>query len=140
MTDISSILAVRNAIIERNATLRQIAQGNVGAAGRGDLFATKLADASRAQLNATTALPSPTAMSEHQSPDSVSSTFTTLLGRVNAVQQTEDIASEAYERGETTDIATVALLQAKSEMAFEATMQIRNKLLSAYRDIMNLQI
>lgn len=45
-----------------------------------------------------------------------------------------------YERGETTDIATVALMQSRASITFEATLQVRNKLLSAYRDIMNMPI
>jgi flagellar hook-basal body complex protein FliE len=52
----------------------------------------------------------------------------------------EDVATEAYERGETTDIAAVMLMKSRSDIEFEATLQIRNKLLAAYKDITNMQI
>jgi flagellar hook-basal body complex protein FliE len=50
------------------------------------------------------------------------------------------VATEAYERGETNDIATVALMQARTSVSFEATLQVRNKLLSAYKDIMSMPV
>ena len=49
-------------------------------------------------------------------------------------------ADSAFERGETTDIATVMLAKQKASVSFEATLQVRNKLLSAYRDIMNMPV
>lgn len=45
-----------------------------------------------------------------------------------------------YERGETTDIATVALIQQRASVSFEATLQVRNKVLSAYKDIMSMAV
>jgi len=44
----------------------------------------------------------------------------------------------AYERGEVTDIAKVMLARQEAGVAFEATLQVRNKLLSAYQDIMRM--
>ena len=66
--------------------------------------------------------------------------FGKLLGAVNAAQNDAGAASAAYERGETSDIAGVMLARQKSSIAFEATLQVRNKLLSAYRDIMNMPV
>ena len=66
--------------------------------------------------------------------------FGKLLGAVNAAQNDAGAASAAYERGDTTDIAGVMLARQKSSIAFEATLQVRNKLLSAYRDIMNMPV
>jgi flagellar hook-basal body complex protein FliE len=66
--------------------------------------------------------------------------FGKLLGAVNAAQTEAGTASEAYERGDTSDIAGVMLARQKSSIAFEATLQVRNKLLSAYRDIMNMPV
>lgn len=62
------------------------------------------------------------------------------LDSVNAIQGQAEKASSAYERGETTDIAAVMLQRQKSSIAFEATLQVRNKLLSAYKDIMNMPV
>lgn len=66
--------------------------------------------------------------------------FGRMLGSVNAAQTEANAASAAYERGETNDIAGVMLARQKSSIAFEATLQVRNKLLSAYRDIMNMPV
>ena len=66
--------------------------------------------------------------------------FGKLLGAVNATQAEAGAASEAYERGDTSDIAGVMLARQKASIAFEATLQVRNKLLSAYRDIMNMPV
>ncbi len=49
-------------------------------------------------------------------------------------------AVRAYEAGETADVAAVMLARQKASVSFEATLQIRNKLLSAYRDIMNMPV
>ena len=62
------------------------------------------------------------------------------LEGVNATQQRASNITEAYERGEVTDIAKVMLARQESGVAFEATLQVRNKLLSAYQDIMRMGV
>jgi flagellar hook-basal body complex protein FliE len=62
------------------------------------------------------------------------------IEQVNALQQQGSAASAAYERGQTQDIASVMLARQKASLAFEATVQARNRLLSAYRDIMNMPV
>ena len=47
---------------------------------------------------------------------------------------------ESYERGETVDIAKVMLARQQASVGFEATLQVRNKLLSAYKDIMSMPV
>ena len=64
----------------------------------------------------------------------------TALEGVNATQQRASDITEAYERGEVTDIAKVMLARQESGVAFEATLQVRNKLLSAYQDIMRMGV
>jgi flagellar hook-basal body complex protein FliE len=48
--------------------------------------------------------------------------------------------SASYERGDTHDIVGVMIERQKASLGFEATLQVRNKLLSAYRDIMNMPV
>jgi len=67
-------------------------------------------------------------------------TLKTALDGVNATQQRASELSEAYERGEVTDIAKVMLARQEAGVAFEATLQVRNKLLSAYQDIMRMGV
>ena len=68
------------------------------------------------------------------------SAMTRALDAVNAAQSQSERAAGAYERGETTDIAAVMLQRQKASIAFEATLQVRNKLLSAYKDIMAMPV
>lgn len=60
------------------------------------------------------------------------------LKQVSAVQKHSSDMQAAYERGEVTDIAKVMLARQEAGVAFEATLQVRNKLLSAYQEIMRM--
>ena len=62
------------------------------------------------------------------------------LDGVNASQEKAASLSAGYERGEVTDIAKVMLARQEAGVAFEATLQVRNKLLSAYQDIMRMGV
>jgi flagellar hook-basal body complex protein FliE len=52
------------------------------------------------------------------------------VDQVNATQQSAAALKSAYERGE----------EQKSSLAFEATLQVRNKVLKAYEEIMNMPV
>lgn len=62
------------------------------------------------------------------------------LDNVNEADQKADALSEAYERGEDVPLTDVVLGMQKSSLAFEATLQVRNKVLKAYEDIMNMPV
>ena len=62
------------------------------------------------------------------------------LDGVNATQQNASNLSAAFERGEETDVAKVMLARQEAGVAFEATLQVRNRLLSAYQDIMRMGV
>lgn len=62
------------------------------------------------------------------------------LDGVSASQQKAEGISAAYERGEETDVAKVMLARQEAGVAFEATLQVRNRLLSAYQDIMRMGV
>lgn len=66
--------------------------------------------------------------------------MTSALAAVNAQQAKATEMSAAYERGDTNDIVGVMVERQKASLGFEATLQVRNKLLSAYRDIMNMPV
>ena len=59
---------------------------------------------------------------------------------MNAAQTRSCDITAAYERGEVTDIAKVMLARQEAGVAFEATLQVRNKLLSAYQEIMRMGV
>ncbi|RYE02962.1 MAG: flagellar hook-basal body complex protein FliE, partial [Sphingomonadales bacterium] len=73
-------------------------------------------------------------------PASFASTMEDALKSVNQSQQNASELSAAYERGETVDIAKVMLARQQASVGFEATLQVRNKLLSAYKDIMSMPV
>lgn len=63
------------------------------------------------------------------------------LNKVNDTQKASGALQEAYERGDPgVDITDVMVASQKSSVAFQATLQVRNKLVEAYRDIMNMPI
>jgi flagellar hook-basal body complex protein FliE len=62
------------------------------------------------------------------------------LKAVNATQDEAGKLSAAYERGDNIDVAQVMLSRQKASISFEATLQVRNKLLSAYKDIMSMPV
>ncbi|MFM5908721.1 MAG: flagellar hook-basal body complex protein FliE [Novosphingobium sp.] len=62
------------------------------------------------------------------------------LDSVNGVQDKSEAITNAYQRGEVTDVAAVMLARQEASVAFEATLQTRNRLLSAYQDIMRMGV
>jgi flagellar hook-basal body complex protein FliE len=46
----------------------------------------------------------------------------------------------AYEKGENIPLTDVVLGMQKASLAFEATLQIRNKVMKAYEEIMNMPV
>ena len=71
---------------------------------------------------------------------SFADTLNQALKSVNDGQNQASALSESYERGETVDIAKVMLSRQQAQVGFEATLQVRNKLLSAYKDIMSMPV
>lgn len=63
------------------------------------------------------------------------------INKVNSTQKASSALASAYERGEPgVDITDVMVASQKSSVAFQATLQVRNKLVEAYRDIMNMPV
>ncbi len=65
-------------------------------------------------------------------------TLVNALEGVSKVQERSATMQAGYERGEVTDIAQVMIARQEASVAFEATLQVRNKLLTAYQDIMRM--
>ncbi|MBK1690689.1 flagellar hook-basal body complex protein FliE [Ectothiorhodospira mobilis] len=63
------------------------------------------------------------------------------MDKVNEYQQTSGELTTRFEKGDPdTDLVDVMVAKQKASVAFEATMQVRNRLVSAYQDIMNMQV
>jgi flagellar hook-basal body complex protein FliE len=69
-----------------------------------------------------------------------SDALTKALNSVNASQVRAETLSSDYEQGKTQDVAKVMLARQEAQVGFEATLQVRNKLMSAYQDIMKLGV
>jgi flagellar hook-basal body complex protein FliE len=62
------------------------------------------------------------------------------LNEVSAIQDQSTALREAYDRGEDVPLTNVVLAMQKSSLAFESTLQVRNKVLKAYEDILNMPV
>ncbi len=110
---VDNVLALRQSILQRNNALKDAASGAAGGAG-GASAAPGKADFTDALRDA--------------------------VREVNGLQARSSEASAAFERGDTTDIAAVMLARQQASVGFETTLQVRNKLLSAYKDIMSMPV
>jgi flagellar hook-basal body complex protein FliE len=62
------------------------------------------------------------------------------IDSVNETQQKSRSMTEAYDRGEEVPLTEVVLSMQKSSMALEATLKVRNKVMKAYEEIMNMPV
>jgi flagellar hook-basal body complex protein FliE len=115
---LQQVLAIRRQVVEQSDALRNLREagasgqaGQTGQAGQAPEIGGGFAD-----------------------------TLRSTLDQVNTTQARASDISAAYERGEVTDIAQVMMARQESSVAFEATLQVRNKLLSAYQDIMRMGV
>ena len=70
-----------------------------------------------------------------------SEVFTQAIDKVNETQKASTKLATAYEQGDpTVDITQVMVASQKASVSFQAMVQVRNKLVDAYRDIMNMPI
>ncbi len=67
--------------------------------------------------------------------------FSQAIERVNAVQQEANTLREGYELGQPgVSLTQVMIAAEKSSIAFEAMTQVRNRLVDAYKEIMNMSV
>ena len=62
------------------------------------------------------------------------------VGSVNDAAQAAGIRKTAYEKGEDIPLTDVVLSMQRSSVAFEATLQIRNKMLRAYEEVLRMPV
>ena len=91
----------------------------------------------RARLNATP-------LTERSKAEETGSAFSEILG--NAIDQVNSLQAQAGDEvqkvmtGDATDIHTAMIAVQKADVSFQMMMQVRNKLVSAYQEIMKLQV
>lgn len=62
------------------------------------------------------------------------------IEQVNELQQTSHNMADAFVRGETDDLVGVMISQQKARVASTAMIEVRNKLLESYREVMNMSV
>lgn len=63
------------------------------------------------------------------------------LDSVNGAQQTAEQLGQRFALGDdSVNLSDVMISMQKANISFQATVQVRNKLVSAYQDIMNMQV
>jgi flagellar hook-basal body complex protein FliE len=67
--------------------------------------------------------------------------LTNSINRVNDMQQNAEAMASAFETGaKDVDIAQVMIEVQKAGLAFRAMTEVRNKLVQAYQDVMNMPL
>ena len=112
--DAGQLMAMRSAILQQNGALQKAAQAAADPANLKLEGGTGKADFGASLRDA--------------------------LSQVNGLQAKAEASSDAYDRGETSDIAAVMLQRETASVGFQATLQVRNKLLAAYKDIMSMPV
>lgn len=60
---------------------------------------------------------------------------------VNTTQQSASTLRSGFERGEAgVDLVDVMIAAQKSSLAFQAMVEVRNKMVEAYKDVMNMPV
>ena len=62
------------------------------------------------------------------------------IGTVQSLQNNAASAAQKFMTGESEDVHTVALAGQQAELAFELGLQVRNKVVSAYQEVMKMQL
>jgi flagellar hook-basal body complex protein FliE len=74
-------------------------------------------------------------------PGSFASVLKQGLSQVNQTQQSADSMATAFQRGAPgVELADVMIEMQKASVSFRAVTEVRNRMVSAYQEIMNMQI
>lgn len=83
-------------------------------------------------------------MSVNKSAQDVTTSFaSTLDGFINNVNDLQNSANDAIDKmaaGQTADVHEVMVAMEKAKVSFDMLLQIRNKMLDAYKQIMQMQM
>jgi flagellar hook-basal body complex protein FliE len=62
------------------------------------------------------------------------------ISTVNDLQQQSDQQIQKYMAGETQDLHTTVIAMQEADLSFQMMMQVRNKIVQAYQEIMRMQM
>ncbi len=72
--------------------------------------------------------------------DSILSTAMNMVNETNSYQQDAESAEVQFALGESTSTHDLLVAQEKANVALQYTVAVRDKVLDAYKEIMNMQI
>ena len=71
---------------------------------------------------------------------SFADTLNEAIGSVNQLQKTSDKGMQDLATGRTDNIAEVMIASEKADIALKLMMQVRNKIIDAYQEVMKMQV
>jgi flagellar hook-basal body complex protein FliE len=74
------------------------------------------------------------------SPGAFQEAFTSAIGRVEAFGRNSAASVENFLGGEGEELHTTILATQRAELSFELFLQVRNKVVNAYQEIMRMQV
>lgn len=117
--------------------------GGIDASRIESMLAQLKASAQRPQADAIGSLASPAGLQKTPSSSKVdfSEALKASLNQVNKVQVDAEKLGQNFAMGDdSVSLSDVMIASQKANISFQATVQVRNKLVSAYHDIMNMQV
>ena len=71
---------------------------------------------------------------------SFADTLKDAVGSVNEMQKASDKAIQNLATGKTDNVAEVMIASEKADIAFKVMVQVRNKIIDAYQEVMKMQV
>ncbi|WP_163101502.1 flagellar hook-basal body complex protein FliE [Peribacillus alkalitolerans] len=84
--------------------------------------------------------PSTTTPTPYEAQEKFASVLKESINKVNEAQIQSDKVTERMIRGENVDLHTVMITSQKASITLQTTMEIRNKVVEAYQEIMRMQV
>ena len=81
--------------------------------------------------------PTPTA---YEAQKSFTSVLKQSIENLNQTQLQSDIMTEKLARGENVDLHQVMITSQKASITMQATLEVRNKVIEAYQEMMRMQV
>ena len=71
---------------------------------------------------------------------SFADTLKDAVGNVNEMQKASDKSMQNLATGKTDDVASVMIAAEKADIALKVMVQVRNKIIDAYQEVMKMQV
>lgn len=81
-----------------------------------------------------------TKMTPGQAHESFKSTLSKAINNVNDLQNASSQKTERLAKGEINDLHDVMITGQKASITLQATLEVRNKVVEAYQEIMRMQV